>query len=279
MSAAGGVEELERAVARAGEPLHRLDQHRGDRVVHRRVERGDVVERHLPAQRHAGAPRRLLVARPVGAGERRGRAAVPAAPHRDDRLAPGVPPGQMERVLVGLRARVAEEDPPERRRTELGQLLRQRLALRQRHGRRIEQELRRLLGDGPHHVGMAVAGRGHGVAAVGIEPLVAVRVHQPRAVAADRADRHRGVDGKERGYTGSGPFASLRVTPGGRTAQGVPFSMDRSPRPSGRRARPCPSARFIAWIAWPPAPFTRLSIATVTWISSPLSLSTAWISA
>ena len=141
---------------------------------------------------HAGAARRLLVARPVGAGERRGRAPVPAAPHRDDRLPPGVPPGQMQRVLVGLRARVAEEDPPERLRTELGQLLGQRLPLRQRHGRRVEQELRRLLGDGAHDVGMAVPGRGDRVAAIGIEPLV----RRPRPPARSRgpgpgADGHR----------------------------------------------------------------------------------------
>ena len=180
--APGRGEELERTVARAGEPLHRLDQHRGDVVVHRRVERRDVVEGHLPAQRDAGAARRFLVAGPVGAGERRGRTPVPAAPHRDDRLPPGVAPGQVQRVLVGFRARVAEEHPPERIRTQLRQLLGQALPLRQRHGGRVEQELRRLLGDGAHDVGMAVPGRGDRVTAVGIEPLV----RRPRPPARSR---------------------------------------------------------------------------------------------
>ena len=52
---ARGLQESGRAVTSAGEALHRLDDERGDRVVHRGLERGDVVERR-PCGR--GEPRR-----------------------------------------------------------------------------------------------------------------------------------------------------------------------------------------------------------------------------
>ena len=96
------------------------------------LERGDVVERHLAAESGMPAPRAPPPrSGPVGARERRGRAAVPAAAHaRRSSAARCALPRQVQRVLVRLRARVAEEHPPERIGTERGEPLRQLLAQR-----------------------------------------------------------------------------------------------------------------------------------------------------
>jgi len=79
--AAGGLEELDRAIPRPREALDRLDQHRGHRAVDRRVEGGDVVERTF---RLSGTPRG---GQPVRSVARRCRRASPPC-GRATRLAP-----------------------------------------------------------------------------------------------------------------------------------------------------------------------------------------------
>ena len=170
--AAGGAQELGRAVARAGQTLHRLHDHRGHGVVHRRLERGHVVERHLARQRDAGPGGASSYLRAVGAGERRGGAAVPSAAQRDDRLASGVPPRQVQARSRWLPRPSCRRTPAPADRDRAPPALRQRLPVGMRHRGRIEQQLRGLVGDGPHDVGMAVPGRGHRMTAVGVEPFV-----------------------------------------------------------------------------------------------------------
>jgi len=118
--------------------------------------------------------------------------------------------GQLERRLVGLRPRVAEEDPLQRRGAARRQPLGERNPGRVAHGGGVEQELARLLGDGPHDIWMAVAGRGDGMAAVGVEPFDTVLVDEPGPAATNRADRELAVDGEKGGWahgrTGAGIF-------------------------------------------------------------------------
>ena len=84
-------------------------------------------------------------------------------------------------------------------------------------------------------------------------------VHEPGAVARDRAHGHLRVDRKQR-VRGRGQHGKTPTAP--------------RPDVSGR-----PSARFIAWIAWPPAPLMRLSSTSETCSSRPSSLSAACRSA
>src|SRR4029450_3083681 len=56
----------------------------------------------------------------------------------------------------------------------------------------------RLLGDRPHHLGMAVADRGHRDPGQEVEVLVAILVPQPRALAAGEGHGVAGVGLEER---------------------------------------------------------------------------------
>ena len=191
---ARGLRETPAEQSRApASPCTGSTMQRGDRVVDRGVERGDVVERRPCGRagcRRAG--RRPRSAAPSVTGERGRGASVPAAgaPRRSSA-------GRCASAPDAARSRSPPR--PSCRRTP-GPADRDRatpacsascFAQLERHRGRVEQQLLGLLGDGAHDVGMAVPGGGDGVAAVGVEPLLAVLVHQPRAVAADRTDRKR----------------------------------------------------------------------------------------
>jgi hypothetical protein len=130
---ARGAEKLGRAVASAGEALHRLHDYGRHGLVHRRIERGNIVERHLAREWNPTAPRGLLVLRPVGAGESGRGAAMPSSPHRHHCLPAGMPARKVERVLIGFGAGVTQKHPCQRSGTELGQLFGQRFPGRVRH--------------------------------------------------------------------------------------------------------------------------------------------------
>src|SRR5688500_3871308 len=104
----------------------------------------------------------------------------------------------MERVLVRLGARVAEEDATSRKRTERGQPIGEHLTEGVANGARVEEELLRLLGNRAHDARVAVAHRGDGVPAVSIEPAMAVAVDEPSPAAGDRSHGERVVDRQER---------------------------------------------------------------------------------
>ncbi len=186
---------------------------------------------------------------------------MPAALHRQHLLPAGHLPRQVEGVLVGLGAGVGEEDRRERRRHPGHQLLRQFLPVGMRQHGGVEQQLLRLLRNRRHHVRVAVASGCHGVAAIGVEPALALVVSNPRAAARHRTHRHLGVNREQRRGAGG-------VGQHGNTPTAV------RPAVSSK-----PSARFMAWTACPPAPFTRLSSATITCSSRPSSESAAWIRA
>ena len=148
-------EELGRTVARAGEALHRLDDHRGHRSVHRGSSAATSSNGHLARERHAGAPRRRLVLRAVGArraSPRCGRASRPRTRH--DRLPAGAPAAPGAARSRSLPRRSCRRTPGasgsgHARRQPLGQLAR---GCGVRHRGRVEEQRRRLLGDGPDDV-------------------------------------------------------------------------------------------------------------------------------
>src|SRR5262249_41378920 len=102
------------------------------------------------------------------------------------------------RVLVRLGARVAQEDSGEGGRTPCREPLGQLLSLGQRYRGGIEQEGLRLFFHGPDHVRMAMSRRSDRMTAIGVEPLISVFVDQPRSMAANRTNRHLGIDRQQR---------------------------------------------------------------------------------
>ena len=90
--------------------LHRLDQHRRHRRIDRRLERGEVAERHV-TEAVGHREERLVLGRLAGRRQRRQRAAVEAAvgAHHHVATAAAELAGQLQRGLVGLGAGVAEE--------------------------------------------------------------------------------------------------------------------------------------------------------------------------
>ena len=127
---------------------------------------------------------------------------MPSSPKRDDGLPAGVPPGQVQRILVGFGTGVTEKHPGQWSGTEPGQRIGQGFPRGVWYRGGIEEKLRRLLGDGPDHLGMAVAGGSHRMTTVRVQPLVTVLGDQPGSPAANRPDRELGVDGEEGRWTG-----------------------------------------------------------------------------
>ena len=172
-------------------------------------------------------------------------------------------------ILVRLRTRIAEEGAIEPGGHERREARREQLAVRVRQHRGIEDQLRRLIRDGAHHVRMAMPRARHGVTAVRVEPAVAIDVDDPAPLAARRTHGELRVDRKQCTL----PRRPAALPP----CRSV--SMERSLHQPGPAVSSMPSARFIACTACPPAPFTRLSITTITWISRPSGELTAWMCA
>ena len=184
--------------------LERLQQDGRDRVgVERLVQRGDVVVGHVLetlGQRHEG---RLLLGL-AGGGERGQRAAVERVVGADHDMAAGTgpAPGQLERALVGLGARVAEEDlaaglagaAVDEPVDGAGDLGRQRVAVEVRD----VAERPRLLGHRFGHGRMGVAERHHGQPGDEVEVFGVVGVVEHRALAPHEGGGRVGVGPHER---------------------------------------------------------------------------------
>ncbi len=119
---------------------------------------------------------------------------MPASPERYDRLPAGVTPGQMKRILVGFGARVTKKHAGERTGAQVDERFGQGLAKWMRHCRGIEQQLGCLLTNRSDDAGVTMAGRGYGVTAVCVEPLIPILVDEPRSAAACGADGELGID-------------------------------------------------------------------------------------
>src|SRR5207253_2289266 len=183
--------------------LNRLDQDGRRPAVDRPLHRPEVVVGYVLEAGHERleAVLVLLLARRAEGGER---PAVERVARRDDLVAVArepllrVLPRELERGLVGLRPRVAEEDPVGERvlHEELGQV---DLGRRVEQVRHVQQRPRRLL-DGAGHAGMAVPERHDREPRREVEVLPAVGVPHAQALAADEADRR--------------PSVGVRVVPG-----------------------------------------------------------------
>ena len=172
--------------------LDGLDEHGGRPAVDGALEGlqvvvGDVLE--------AGGKRlEAVVVLLLGGRRHRGqRPAVEAAVHADDVAAVasavllGPLPGELDGRLVGLRARVREEDPVrERMVAEQGRKLR---LLGDMEDVRDVHEGGRLLPQRSHDLGMAMPERGDGDAAREVEVLLAVRVPHAQALASHQCHR------------------------------------------------------------------------------------------
>jgi hypothetical protein len=170
--------------------LHRLEQHRRGGVADRGVERGRIVARHHREAGHERRERRLLgLLR--GGRQRAVGAPVEGVLDHHHPAAPVVLAGQLDRALVGLRARVAEEHAAAERplREPLGEPY---PGLGVVEVRRVDQAAG-LLAQRGHESGVAVADLVHGYAGHEVEVLVALVVPQPRALAAHELHRQAGV--------------------------------------------------------------------------------------
>ncbi len=112
-----------------------------------------------------------------------------------DALIVGMAPGELERGLVGLGPRVAEEHTLVV--GERGEALAQRLLLRDAVVVGYVHEGMRLLGDRPGDLGMRVTQPADGDAGEGVQVLVAVAVPYPRAGALDQGHREPVVGGHQ----------------------------------------------------------------------------------
>jgi hypothetical protein len=182
---AGGAQDRVRQHVDAALALDRLEQHRGGALAHGGCDRlrlgrdGDEA-RHERRERGLLALLRRGRQRAVGAP-------VEAAVEDHDLPARARLADDLEGRLVGLGAGVREvHATPDRAR---GQPLGQRL---HRPGEEEVGHVHQLAGLGAHRLhdpGMAVAGVADGDAGQEVEVLVAVRVPQPHALAADELDR------------------------------------------------------------------------------------------
>ena len=134
-------------------------------------------------------PSDLAVMPEEGRAYRIGRAPVEAARESDDLLAPRLHARHSHRVLVRLRARVAEE----RLRYTLGRAAHQRTGRVRAHVRvddvRVEEETPRLLPQSLYHARVAMARRAHCVAAVQVQKALALASLDPTPLAAHGRER------------------------------------------------------------------------------------------
>jgi len=190
-----------RSAARYGWPrstrrprLHRLGDHRGG-VVRRRAQslRGHPAARNSTSNAPAN-PYHLLAAPPGHA---------PAAAVRPWKLPSIAPPcaardpqRELERVIVGLGAGVAEEHRVEALAGEVGETRRSaRAAPSERHGIALEQQRARLVLSARGHRGLRVSRAPHGVAAVEVEDAAAVARAQRAALGVHHVRSATGIDG------------------------------------------------------------------------------------
>ena len=222
---AGGAQEVGGAVPRAGEALHRLQDHRGDRLVHRRAPARR--RRRTAPWRESGMPlraARLLVAGAVGA-----RRASPRCGRASRRA-----PRRSSAGRCALRARCrafsfasAPELQKNTRPSGSGQSAARRSASCSRsglrHGGRVEEQRGRLLRDGADHVADGSA-----------------RWRRPRVRRRRRATR-------------------VRPRPPARSRGRSPAGPGRGRRPGGGRTGGPADRRPVPWIQWLPAscPSTR----------------------
>src|SRR5262249_44494402 len=173
--------------------LDKLDQHSCRLLVHRGVERVELIVGNM---RKALEQRqeRLAILRLPGGRERAHRPAVEAAHGSDNILATSQQPGELERTLDRFGARIAQEralDAGWQRRHQLPQVRRSLVVVKdlgaadQRAG---------LFADGRDDRGVGVAEVGRALAADTVDVLVALGIPQPRALAAHDRDRPLGID-------------------------------------------------------------------------------------
>ncbi len=145
--------------------LHRLEEHRRHPIVERGGEHVDVGERDLtePGRQRL---KRLLLLGLTGRGERRERAPVKRAVRGHDVVALGpavrlaVPARELDRGLVGLGARVAEEHAAAAAEQAIERGPQRGLLIVVVQVRRVQQRAR-LRRDRGRDLGMGVAERGH----------------------------------------------------------------------------------------------------------------------
>ena len=208
-----GVERDDAALAE-----HRLEQDQADVAGRRGAQRGDVVRLREASARQQrlepGALRGL-----AGDGERAGRAAVEAPLERDHAGLAGRLARVLERRLVRLGARVAEE------RTGTGGFAYRRSQPRSgwRASRQAKAPARSRRGSRRARAGRAARARRRAAPDGGararrrrsrreVEVAAAVGVGQPDALAVDERDRRGRIDGQQRA-PGHRAHASTAVTP------------------------------------------------------------------
>ena len=172
--------------------LDGLDQHGRGPAVDRALESLEVIE--IDVLEAAGQRfEAVMVLLLRGGGDGGEGPAVEAPPHADDVAAIARPvllgpfPGELDGRLVRFGARVREEDAVGEGMLaeELGQL---RLLRDVKQVGHVE-EGRRLLAQGAHDLGVAVAERGHRDPAGKVQVLLAVRVPDPRPLPSHEGDR------------------------------------------------------------------------------------------
>jgi hypothetical protein len=271
------AQERRRQVEGAGHALHGLDDDGGGAVVHGVARRLRVVAGHeYHLERQAGERIPALAAAP-GHGGRGGAAAVESVLDGHHLAPSGGETRDPERVLVGLGAAVHEQGAGEVIRREGGQFLGGARAHGQRRHIALEQERLHLPLDGGEQRRVVVAERGHGMAAVEVQDVPAVRRVQVHAAGADRLDGQVGVDRQGAGgLDGGGAAARVRVRVRVRVdVHGRPHI-----QPGAGCVRPAVSGsdhrRFIHCMAPPAAPFSRLSMTTNTAAVEPSAATPMW---
>src|SRR5262249_9371263 len=161
-------------------------------------------------------------------------------------------PRETHRVLVGFRSGVDEEDFGQRRRSLSRDRRRGARPYRESDDVGVEEKLLRLLANCANNFRVAMPGRGDGMSRIQVEIAFARIVPDRRARAPNDGERPARVGRQLRGER------RRRVRSHGKTP--VIF------RPVGSGI---PNMMFIAWIAWPAAPLTRLSMATKTFATLP----------
>ena len=222
----------------------------------------EVVQRHEFDVRRAverGADRRVVRRRD---GARR--TAVESFAEGQDLRAPRLERGQLQGVLVGFGARVAEEKPVVVAARQPSEAVGQPLLERVLHRIGVEAQPGDLPLYGVDVVRMGVADRDHGVPAVEIEVLGAGRVVDEAASAPDRFDRIERIYVEQFHRVLSFGFRSLPV-PEGRPARPRRVAPAAARRdacgcgrgPSGAPGRPENGRRAPVKMRWPSAAAPR----------------------